>query len=91
MWDPDDLEDEPEEDNDDNGSSEDEFHLDPAAAGPAADKDGAVKQREKLKVEMQVIHMSEESQLRVEKMLKELHGDHFRFKDASAYLNTDRG
>ena len=47
-----------------------------------------VKPSERLKVEMQVLHMSDESQTMVQSMLKELHGDHYRVRDARTYRDS---
>ena len=37
---------------------------------------------------MQVLHMSDESQTMVQSMLKELHGDHYRVRDARTYRDS---
>ena len=37
---------------------------------------------------MQLLHMSNESQLMVQDMLKELHGDHYRIRESKSYRDS---
>ena len=37
---------------------------------------------------MQVLHMSNESQMMVQEMLKELHGDHYKIRDSKTYRDS---
>ena len=41
-----------------------------------------------MKVEMQILHMSEDSQTRVVKALAELHGGQYQMKNAKSYKDT---
>ena len=47
------------------------------------------KPPERRKVEMQILHMSDQSQQMIIQMLKEIHGSQYKMKDASTY--TDAG
>ena len=38
--------------------------------------------------EMQVLHMSNESQMMVQEMLKELHGDHYKIRESKTYRDS---
>ena len=46
------------------------------------------KPPERRKVEMQILHMSDQSQQLVIQMLKELHGSQYKMRDASAYVDA---
>ena len=46
------------------------------------------KPRERRKVEMSILHMSDQSQEMVIQMLKELHGSQYKMRDASAYVDA---
>jgi len=48
-------------------------------------KNGEVVKPEKRKVEMQVLHMSQESQTRIEAALSELRGGKYKLRDAKSY------
>lgn len=52
---------------------------------------GEVRKMERRKVEMQVLHMSEESQTRVELALRELYGGQYQMRKAASYRDTGKG
>ena len=71
--------------------SEDEWEIDDEEVeGLQRDlKHDPQKPAERRKVEMQILHMSDQSQQMVIQMLKEIHGSQYKMKDASNY--TDAG
>ena len=71
--------------------SEDEWEIDDEEVeGLHRDlKHDPQKPAERRKVEMQILHMSDQSQQMVIQMLKEIHGSQYKMKDASNY--TDAG
>ena len=53
-------------------------------------KDKDEKPPERMKVEMQILHMSEDSQNRMVQALAELHGGQYKMKNAKSYKDTGR-
>ena len=71
----------------------DEFDDSPYVPGGAgSSKDGATKPNSSgLKVDMQVLNMSQESQDMIVSMMKELYGDTWKLRDCRSYKDNRRG
>ena len=64
----------------------------PSAAGSSGGgAKGAEAPKEKRKVEMQVLHMSDDSQAKIEKALFDLYGGQHKMRDAKSYKDSGRG
>ena len=68
-------------------SDDDEWVMDDEVVEEPGSKDPA-KPPERRKVEMQILHMSDQSQQMVIQMLKELHGSQYKMRDPSAYKDA---
>ena len=75
---------------DEDYSEDDEWEIsDTEVEGLQRDLKLPDKPPERRKVEMQILHMSDQSQQMIIQMLKEIHGSQYKMKDASTY--TDAG
>ena len=87
--DSDDLIDYEEEFTEESSEEDDEWEIDDdEVEGLQRDlKSDPQKPAERRKVEMQILHMSDQSQQMITQMLKEIHGSQYKMKDASTYTD----
>jgi hypothetical protein len=89
-YDEDDLDIDDEDYYEEEESEDDEWYLDEEDDTDVVvkPKKDVAKPQERRKVEMQILHMSEQSQQMVLQMLKELHGSQYKMKDATSYRDA---